>query len=330
MNDFTISAEEAQHLARQAPLALTLPSRGVAIIGCGGVGSWLAHFLALAGVRNLWLWDYDTIASHNLNRILLPPSAVGDNKAKALAATITALRPDCKPVPMGRFSAATATTMNLVNEIDWLVATTDTWSSRREAKEWTSEWGVEYLEAAAEGEWGSITGAPGEFATSDEVRPGYASVPVWIGPCVAAAMMAAAYVLHGHIPAPSDAFRFGWDRETERIGFFDAARHPRPQAGHWIVEFNFTTEWRRSSNWATRGTFDSEEAARHAILQERDGGPNHERYRATFVPDASQRFRHITYAIGEVLPRGIVTSDTLPGTSVVEDEMDEPETGTGG
>jgi ThiF family len=285
MTDFNVTEAEADRLARQEPLALHLPSRGVAIIGCGGVGSWIAYFLALAGVRNLWLWDPDEIAPHNLNRILLPPSTVRQNKAQALAAAIVAVQPECKPVPMGRFDAATATAMELERHVDWVVATTDTWVSRREAKAWAAGMSICYLEAAAEGEWGSITGAPAEFATNDEVRPGYASVPVWVGPCVAAAMMAAAYVLHADVPADDDAFRWGWDRDHERPAFFDAMRQPPTQRGHWIVEFQggHGEAWERSTARETAGQFTDVHELHEAM--NRDMERRRHAIRAVRIPD---------------------------------------------
>ena len=61
---------------------------------------------------------------------------------------------------------------------------------------WAKANNVNYIEAAAEGETGSVTGAPAEWATPDEESPGYASVPVWVGPCITAAAMAVAHVLH--------------------------------------------------------------------------------------------------------------------------------------
>lgn len=217
---------EEDALSRQRSLNLHLPSRGVAIIGCGGVGSWIALFLALAGVKNLWLFDFDKITESNLNRFPLPTSAVGQSKADALATALTTLRPHCKPVAMGRFSSDAANILRLSKEVNWLVASTDTWASRREASEWSSKHGIQYLEAAAEGEYGSVTGAPADFATPDESNPGYASVPVWVGPCVIAAMMASAYVLHDTFASSSDVIRIGWNGAT--IDYFNSSPSTKP------------------------------------------------------------------------------------------------------
>lgn len=64
------------------------------IVGCGGVGFWLALFLAMQGQRNMMtLIDGDKLEPTNLNRIPCPPSWVGINKAIALRRVIKNLRP---------------------------------------------------------------------------------------------------------------------------------------------------------------------------------------------------------------------------------------------
>lgn len=58
------------------------------IIGCGGIGSWLAPSLCLlVGKENVTLVDGDTLEDKNLNRQLFHPDQIGHNKASALSAT---------------------------------------------------------------------------------------------------------------------------------------------------------------------------------------------------------------------------------------------------
>lgn len=182
-------------MARQASIDLTLPSKGVIVVGCGGVGSWTAYYLGLAGVSKLWLFDPDTLEIHNLNRIPLPAGAVGQRKSAAVADLIRGLRPDCTILPLMSFTPASATKLGCA-DADWLVCTTDTLASRYLAYGWAMQNGVKYIEAAAEGDQGSVAGSPAEWATEAETQPGYASVPVWIGPSVAAAYLAVAHILH--------------------------------------------------------------------------------------------------------------------------------------
>jgi hypothetical protein len=63
------------------------------IIGCGGVGFWLALSLAMMGNRDFILVDGQTIDNSNLNRLPVPQTWVGQNKAIALRKMIRFLRP---------------------------------------------------------------------------------------------------------------------------------------------------------------------------------------------------------------------------------------------
>lgn len=181
---------------RQASLPLNLPSC-VAVVGCGGVGSWTAYLLALAGVPKLYLFDQDTVSDHNLNRIPLPPNSVGEYKSKAVADLIASVRPDCIALAMGNFDTALADRLVLASEARYIVATTDSRRSRELVSKWAGIADVPFIECAAEGEIGSATGEPGDWQTVMEDHPGYASVPVWCGPCVNAASLAVSYIVHG-------------------------------------------------------------------------------------------------------------------------------------
>lgn len=198
-------------LNRQAPLGLKIP-KGVAIVGCGGVGSWIAYFLALAGVRPLWLFDPDTVEIHNLNRLPLAHTDIGHNKSQALAAMLRSrIGDDTVAIPMAAFTEDLANSISLGREVKYLVCSTDTLASRQLCYDWCQHSFVQYTEAAAEGEIGSITDAPADFSTPADAAPGYASVPVWIGPAACAAVMTCAYILHGSLPR-SSVLRMGWDQ----------------------------------------------------------------------------------------------------------------------
>lgn len=193
--------------SRQRALKLTIP-RSVWVIGSGGVGYWTGFTLALSGVRELVLFDHDTVSDSNRNRIPYSQSDIDQTalKSEVLAEHILHIRPDSVVVAIGRWSKELA---DQLERPEWIIATTDTHASRLACSEWAKANGVNYLEAAAEGEFGSVTGSPADFATPEENHPGYASVPVWAGPCLAAAYLAASYVLHGRNP----------DSASVRLGF---------------------------------------------------------------------------------------------------------------
>lgn len=246
-------------LVRQEALKLILP-RAVAVIGVGGVGSWLSYFLALAGVPKLYLFDHDTVSDSNLNRLPVPRDCINKSKSESMMSVINALRPACDIYPMANWTPEVANGLELAKSIDWLAVTTDTLASRQSAYKWAttksatytrgtlcgvcnsdhteravgdnanryttfcmdcSEYSnpithIRYIEAAAEGEFGSATGCPAEWASELEKDPGYASVPVWVGPCVIAAYFASVSILHNKPPADAQ-IRMGWDPTTTAI-----------------------------------------------------------------------------------------------------------------
>lgn len=68
-----------------------------AVVGLGGVGSWVVEALARSGVAALTLIDFDQVAESNINRqVQALGSTVGMAKAEALRRRIHDIHPDCK------------------------------------------------------------------------------------------------------------------------------------------------------------------------------------------------------------------------------------------
>ena len=68
----------------------------VAVIGVGGVGSWVVEALARSGLGHLALVDLDHVAESNVNRQLVAlTGTLGMAKVQVLAARIAEINPDC-------------------------------------------------------------------------------------------------------------------------------------------------------------------------------------------------------------------------------------------
>ena len=81
-----IDVDTHRHLTRQLDLIpLQVLEKPVTIIGCGAIGSFLGLQLAKMGVTNLTLFDHDTVSVENMSNQFFPFSAIGVNKAEALA-----------------------------------------------------------------------------------------------------------------------------------------------------------------------------------------------------------------------------------------------------
>jgi len=204
---------------RQQSIPLDIPKK-VVVVGVGGVGSWVAYFLAMAGVPELWLFDHDTIEQHNLNRVPFLPEDVGKLKTQACAELIKRYRPECTVYGCGMFNPTVA---GLIGDtVNWVVAATDSSKSREMIYNWGLRGGADrYLEVAAEGEIGSVYFSPSDFTTEVVPQVGYQSVPVWIGPAVSAAIMAVTYILHKH-PANDVTIRAGWDAVRGEYHFYNS------------------------------------------------------------------------------------------------------------
>ena len=83
---------------RQQSLKLDIPN-SVAVVGVGGVGSWVAFNLALVGVKKISLYDFDKLELSNLNRTPYKVNQVGNSKVSALTELIKERRSDCEVLP---------------------------------------------------------------------------------------------------------------------------------------------------------------------------------------------------------------------------------------
>ena len=73
-----------------------LQQANVLVVGCGGVGGWVAESIARAGVGAMTVIDFDTVDLTNKNRQLLAlESTLGQNKAQAMANRIKDINPAC-------------------------------------------------------------------------------------------------------------------------------------------------------------------------------------------------------------------------------------------
>jgi hypothetical protein len=191
-----------------------IQNQKVAVIGCGGIGSWISLYLGLAGVRAIDIYDSDIISENNLNRFPLGPDKVGVNKAVAMAEHIQSLRQGVTVIPRQNFDPSLHAIK--LGGYSWVIVTTDSLKSRRmvyeevvKAGKDSGRW-IGYIEAGADGHHATVTFSPATMATAEEENPGYRSVPVWVGPCAMAATIASYYVLHGDVRDYERTHRVDW------------------------------------------------------------------------------------------------------------------------
>jgi len=98
----------------------------VAVIGLGGVGSWVVEALARSGIGGLTLIDMDEVCLSNVNRQLPAlDGAVGRPKAEVLAERVKLISPECRVHTETRFFTAATAGDILAPGYTWIVDAID-------------------------------------------------------------------------------------------------------------------------------------------------------------------------------------------------------------
>lgn len=133
-----------------------LRAASVAVIGCGGVGSYAAEALARAGIGRITLMDGDTAAPSNLNRQLVAlTSTLGLNKAEVMAERIRDINPNAEVKALAGFYKKDEDLP--LSEFDWVVDAIDDVDAKVELIKNAKKDGVNIV---------SAMGAAGKFCTA--------------------------------------------------------------------------------------------------------------------------------------------------------------------
>lgn len=161
--------------------------QSICIVGCGGIGYWVAKYAAMSGINTIYLYDPDVIEEHNLNRLDLPIDTVGKNKAQVTRFIINEIRPLSTVVALPyRLSEG-----NLM-KADWLVDCTDNYNSQLKNQELAKKVGMKYVKAGYDGEHISLNNAVAEWG---EGQDGYTITPSWVVPATVIAALTVAKIM---------------------------------------------------------------------------------------------------------------------------------------
>ena len=97
----------------------------IIIVGCGGLGSVAAVYLAASGIGNIHLIDFDMVDATNLHRqVFYKTSAIGKLKSEVLAAHIKEISPFVK-VSFSTKVITKATVLKVIQKTDYVLDCTD-------------------------------------------------------------------------------------------------------------------------------------------------------------------------------------------------------------
>lgn len=163
----------------------------ICVVGCGGVGMNVVMMLAMAGVKEITIFDNDVIEEHNLNRMPVPYKAIGMNKARVGKEMIKAMRPD---LDVSVFKTKFDPT--LVESIsDWIIDCTDSFTDQQEISKFAKENNVKYCKLGYNGERISIYNDVSTWDVDPEDESGYTIIPSWAVPATIVASLGVAKVL---------------------------------------------------------------------------------------------------------------------------------------
>jgi len=158
----------------------------VSVVGCGGIGYWVAKILAMSGVGKILLYDPDILEEHNLNRLDIPDRFLGKNKADVTKLAINGIREECIcysfPFPFN----------DMAEKTDWVIDCTDKVKAQIENQDLARAMGAKYFKAGYDGENFGIHNSVAEWGEDGE---GYTIVPSWAVPAMIVASMAVAKIM---------------------------------------------------------------------------------------------------------------------------------------
>lgn len=130
------------HGRGQDPRTERLLSSTVVVIGCGSVGAPVACSLAQAGVGHLVLVDLDGLSWPNVGRHPLGATAIGKNKAVALAERLQTDYPHLLVESRSySMSALLQIDTELLAEAELIISATGSWSAEHSLNDWHLERG---------------------------------------------------------------------------------------------------------------------------------------------------------------------------------------------
>lgn len=159
----------------------------VTVVGVGGVGYWVAKYLAMSGIEKMYLFDPDVLEETNLNRIDLSVEYLGKNKADIARDMINVIRPMASVISFPfKYLKHTAV------KTSWVIDCTDKVDAQILNQEIAHSLGAKYVKAGYDGTRISVSDCVGEWGES---AGGYTIIPSWVVPASIVAAMVVAKVM---------------------------------------------------------------------------------------------------------------------------------------
>jgi tRNA A37 threonylcarbamoyladenosine dehydratase len=157
------------------------------VVGVGGIGYWVAKYAAMSGICKIYLFDPDVIEMTNLNRLDLPMSALGHNKAAVARAMINEIRPEASV-----YAIPFILQEHTFKKTDWMIDCTDKSAAQENNYAIAKNHGTRYVKAGYDGEHITLANKLAEWG---EAIDGYTVIPSWVVPATIIAALAVGKIM---------------------------------------------------------------------------------------------------------------------------------------
>ena len=139
---FLVGVEEIAKLAKAT----------VAVIGIGGVGSFVAESLARSNIGKLILVDHDIVDETNINRQLLAlTSTIGKPKVEVMKERIGMINKECEVISHQSFINSENISEIIGTDVDYIVDAIDTITSKLDLIEYAQKNGIKVISSLGMG-----------------------------------------------------------------------------------------------------------------------------------------------------------------------------------
>lgn len=182
---------------RQQELSLSTPN-DITVVGCGGIGSWVAIFAAMSGVRTLYLFDPDKVENSNRNRLPFCEGAINEPKVEVVASFIRAIRPEATVLAIESKLDELLLDIQIQLHTNVIIDCTDSPKSQIMIYRKCLEQRVCYIRAGYDGTSIMVTSNVSGWIKVDAEEEQYQVNPSWVVPAATVAALAVAKLMKFH------------------------------------------------------------------------------------------------------------------------------------
>lgn len=179
--------------ARQVELSLSTPA-SITVVGCGGIGTWVAIDAAMSGIKTIYLYDPDVVEESNRNRLPFCQGAINRPKVEVVAEFIEAIRPDTVVVPIR--DKLEGILLEVQSSVCYhYIDCTDSPKTQMALYKFCQERGFSYIRAGYDGTHITDTSVVSGWINAASEEENYQVNPSWVVPAQIVAALAIAKLM---------------------------------------------------------------------------------------------------------------------------------------